>query len=330
LYGRSKGEAQEKLRRLQNEGVAADPGRLTLREFAERWLENTVKPTVQPGTYDRYEVAMRLQVLPHPGGVQVAKLKTFHAEQMYASLDREGVSDRNRQMAGVVLGTALRHAVRVNLTVSNPVTSIPKPKVTKKEMRVWTADEAGRFLEAAKTDRLNALFILAIATGMRAGELLGLKWMDIDFGAGSVQVQRSLEEVRGSIRLKETKSAKGRRRIDLPRFTVDALHEHRKRMTAEGHGHCMVFCDTEGGFLRKSNLRRRCFLPPVARAGVPVIRFHDLRHTAATLLLLQGENPKIVAERLGHASIELTLDTYSHVLPTMQRGAAEKLDRLFG
>src|SRR5262249_54049173 len=153
---------------------------------------------------------------------------------------------------------------------------------------------------------------------------------DIDFETGAVFVQRSLEQVGGKFRLKETKSSKGRRRIDLPKFALDAMHEHRKRMLAEGNANASVFCDRDGGWLRKSNVVRRSYRPILKRAGVPVIRFHDLRHTNATLLLLQGVHPKIVSERLGHASIELTLNTYSHVLPTMQMVAVEKLERLFG
>jgi integrase len=142
-------------------------------------------------------------------------------------------------------------------------------------------------------------------------------------------VQHTLSEVQGQIELAETKTAKGQRHVDLPHVAVRELIEHRDRMAAECHGADWVFCAGEGGPLRKSNVRRRSFLPLVRKAGVPVIRFHDLRHTAATLLLAQGVHPKIVQERLGHSQIAMTLDTYSHVLPSMQRDAADKLDALF-
>jgi integrase len=143
-----------------------------------------------------------------------------------------------------------------------------------------------------------------------------------------VFVQRSLEEAKGQLHLKDVKSRSSRRRIDLSRRTVTALHEHRKQMLVEGHIDGPVFCAPEGVYLRKSNVVRRSFLPIVKRAGVPRIRFHDLRHTCATLLLIANVNPKVVSERLGHASIQITLDTYSHVLPTMQKRAAEKMDRI--
>ena len=153
----------------------------------------------------------------------------------------------------------------------------------------------------------------------------------MDLKRATVSVNRTLENLEGRLRPKEPKTAKSRRRIDLPCFAADPLVDHRKVMLTEGQaGTPIVFCDGNGGYLRVSNIRRRSFLPLIEKAEVPRIRFHDMRHTAATLLLLAGENPKVVSERLGHASIQITLDTYSHVLPTMQKGAADRLNKLFG
>jgi integrase len=213
-------------------------------------------------------------------------------------------------------------------------------------MQVNDASQVTRFLGAAKEDRLYALYVLALDSGMRQGELVALQWADVDFTAGSVVVQRSLEEINGKLRLKDTKSAKGRRRIELSRFAQDALHEHRKAMLAEGKDVRTgpVFCAPEGGWLRKGNFLRRSFWPCIESANqktraaaveagtqppddLPVIRFHDLRHTCATLLLLADVNVKVVSERLGHASIQLTLDTYSH---EMQKAAVAKMDGTFG
>ncbi len=198
----------------------------------------------------------------------------------------------------------------------------------RKELRTLNAEEAQRLLEAAKGDRLEALLVLALTTGMRQGELLGLQWEDVDLKTGTVYIRRTLLELKGKLTLGETKSGRNRR-VDLPDIAVETLREHRKRMLAEGHPGPWVFCDTQGGPIRKSNLTRRWFKPLLQRAGLPDIRFHDLRHTAATLLLTLGVHPKIVQERLGHSQISLTLDTYSHVLPSMQREAARKLDTLF-
>lgn len=346
VYGDTKKEVQEKLRALQNaavNGQLADAGTLTVAQYLARWLENTAKPRVQPKTHLRYEQLVRLRINPSLGGVRLSKVTPLHVEQLFASLERDGVSARGRQMTGTMLHTALRDAVRLRLIPYNPATDVAKPKPRKQEMQIYDAEQAARFLDAASEDRLHAMYVLAVDTGMRQGELFALHWTDFDFTIGSVQVQRSLEEINGKLRVKEPKSGRGRR-IELSRFALDALHEHRKRMLAEGHATGPVFCDLDGGYLRKGNVLRRSFWKIIDRANTTAtkeakhrpgsmplarIRFHDLRHTSATLLLLADVNVKIVSERLGHASIQLTLDTYSHVLPTMQKRAAEKMDGIF-
>jgi integrase len=197
-------------------------------------------------------------------------------------------------------------------------------------MKFLSAEQSQHLLKFAAADRFHALYVLAISTGMRMGELFALAWPDIDFDSASIMVQRSLEEISGELTIKEPKTPTSRRRIDLPAFAVDALQGHRRRMLAEGHVAGPVFCDTKGGYLRRSNFRRNSFEPLLARGDLPEVRFHDLRHTAATLLLLRGIHPKIVSERLGHARVQITLDRYSHVLPTMQKEAADQLERLLG
>lgn len=327
VYGKTKQETQDKLRRLQNDadaGRLTDAGTLTVRRYLLRWLD-VARSTIQPTTHRRYEQCVRLQITPHIGTLLLNKLAPLHVEQLFLALEREEVSPRGRQMAGTVLHTALAHAVRLRLIPTNPARDVTKPRPSKREMRVWDADQVAEFLETTLSDRLHGMYVLALDSGMRQGELFGLQWSDVDFSAGTVLVCRSLEEIAGRHRLKEPKSGRARQ-INLSQVTLDALHDHRKAMLAEGHGHAPVFCDHNGGWLRKSNTVRRLFQPAIKRAGVPAIRFHDLRHTSATLLLLAGENPKVVSERLGHASIEITLNTYSHVLPTMQEQAARKMD----
>lgn len=181
---------------------------------------------------------------------------------------------------------------------------------------------------APRGDRLEALYVLAVATGLRQGELLALRWCDIDLPARTLTVQRNLVQLNGRLEITEPKTAASRRRVDLPCVAVAALEAHRRRRPAAPHPTAFVFADAKGGPIRKQNLVRRSFRPLLGRAGLPRIRFHDLRHTAATLLLAEGVHPKIVAERLGHSSVTITLDTYSHVLKGMQREAASKLDVL--
>jgi integrase len=197
-------------------------------------------------------------------------------------------------------------------------------------MAVLNPDEARRLLEAASDSPLEALYVAAIGTGARFGELLGLRWEDIDLRRGAMSIQRTLVDVNGKLKTSEPKTSRGRRRIELPDFVTDALRRHRQQQAAEPHPKAWVFADGNGGPLRKSNVLRRSFRPLLKKARLPQIRFHDLRDTAATLLLAQGVHPKAVQERLGHATIAITLDTYSHVLPSMQRDAADQLHALVG
>jgi integrase len=200
------------------------------------------------------------------------------------------------------------------------------PKVVRDEMKTLTAAEASRFLAAAKCDRLYAMYVLAITTGMRQGELFALQWGDIDFEAKTLSVRRTITAKRG---IKEPKTAKGKRRIDLPAMAVQALNNHRKQQLAGGFAaSSWVFCDTRGGLLCRHNVLSRSFGPILKAANVPAIRFHDLRHTAATLMLAEGINPRLVSEVLGHAKVAFTLDVYGHVLPGMGREAADKMGRL--
>lgn len=335
VYGATKQEVQEKLRQLQTDhalGRLTDADKFTVADYLTLWLEQTARVKVSPTTYHRYRQHVRLHLIPHVGSVRLNKLTALHVGQLYSAMERAGASASECRKVGKVFKQALRDAVRLRFLMHNPAADVLMPRVIKKEITPLDQEQAVRLLTHAAEDRHHALYVLALDSGMRQGELFGLTWPDIDFGAGSVQVQRSLEEIQGHLRLKETKTGKGRRRIDLTPFTRDALHEHRKRMLAEGRDvkAGAVFCDTEGKWLRKSNFQRRSFKPLLRGAELPDIRFHDLRHTCATLLLMADVNVKVVSERLGHRSIEITLNTYSHVLPTMQKTAAEKMQGIFG
>lgn len=333
VYGKTKREVQEKLTRMQSDslnGTLLETQRITVAEFMKRWLEDAARPSVRETTYVWYEGLIRLHIAPRIGGVQLAKLTPMHIQGLYSQLERAGASPRLRQKVHAVLHRALNQAMKWGYVTRNVCDAVDKPKVAKKDMQVLSPQEVGRFLEAARDDRLYAMYVLALTTGLRQGELLGLYWKDIDLKSGTIAVQASLIEVKGQVYRAEPKSAKGRRQVDIPEVATAALKEHRKRMLAEGHTATWVFCTRNGTPYRKSNLVQKSFRPILTRAELPQIRFHDLRHTAATLLLKEGVHPKIVQERLGHSQISLTLDTYSHVLPSMQKEAADKLDRLFG
>jgi integrase len=238
----------------------------------------------------------------------------------------DGMSAAMRHKVGVTLGAA----VRLRLMYANPARDGRKPRLERKEMKALTDEQLRAVLAAAAADRLYALYVLALDTGCRQGELLGLEWQDVDFGAGCLHVRRALREVKGRLSVGPPKTAQGRRRIDLTRFALEALNVHRAAMLAEGHYRldAPVFCAPEGGHLRKSNLLRRSFFPILERSGLPDIRFHDLRHTVATQLLTAGEGVKVVSERLGHANSSMTLNIYAHVVPGAQARAAARLDRI--
>jgi len=226
----------------------------------------------------------------------------------------------------------LGHAVKWGLLAVNPAEKVVPPKVRRGEVRTWSAEEVRRFLEAAREDRHFALFLTAVYTGMRRGELFGLKWADIDLEARRLAVRRSVVVSKGRLLVQEPKTASAVRVLAIPAVVADALQEHRARQDDEKaflgdeyRDEGWVFANLRGGPLDPANVTQRHFRAVVRKAGVTPVRFHDLRHTHATLLLRQGENPKVVAERLGHTTIAMTLNTYSHVLPDLQERAVERL-----
>jgi integrase len=294
-----------------------------------RWLE-LVKPTVEPNTYGPYERHVRLHITPYIGGLKLAKLTKAQVRGWYAALANAGVSAALQRKVGTTLTIALNQAVNDDLLPGNPALKIRKPKAKKAEITPLDPDQVMAFLKAARSDRLFALYLTALDSGARPGELFALLWPDVDLEGRFLTISKSLEEISGILRVKEVKTTKSRRRIDLSADTVAVLAEHRKAMLAEGHIAGPVFCDTQGGYLRNSNLRKNSFVPILTKGKLPRIRFYDLRHTCATLLLLADVPAKVVSERLGHSSITLTLDTYSHVLPTMQRRAADLMGQILG
>jgi integrase len=331
VYGKTRGEVQDKLTNLQHQklnGTLGDVTKLTVAQYLDRWLDDSARLTVSPTTFDRYEGIVRNHIKPRIGGVKLAKLAPAHIQGMYSTMEKDGATAATLEHTHRVIRRALNVAVRWELVIRNACDPIDSPKATRKAIRPLTSEQAATLMREAESHRLHALFVLSVTTGMRQGELFGLKPEDID--GSMVHVRRTIQFRKGKLLVGPPKTAAGRRSIQLPQFAVDALHDHRRRMMAEGHAASeWLFCDTKGGPLRKSNFIRKDYKPLLKRAGLPSIRFHDLRHTMATLLLSLGEHPKVVQERLGHSKISMTLDTYSHVLPNMQREAASKLDQLF-
>jgi integrase len=332
VYAASKPEVQQKLLKLQDRaesGRLADPSALTVGQFLERWLAD-IEPAVAGNTHRAYKRSCDKHLTPQLGGVRLTQLAPLHVQALYTGLAAAGVSNDGQKRAGVALGVALQHAVDLHLVPHNVARDVKKPRHQPNEMQALDPEQVQKFLAEARADRLFALYVFLLDSGAREAKAFALRWSDVDWERGAVGIVRSLEEIDGSLALKENKTKKSRRRVALSPFTMAALADHRKAMLAEGsyQPDGTVFCDTAGGWLRKSNVLPRSFRPILKQAGLPAVRPYDLRHSSATLLLLAGEDSKVVAERLGHSSTVLTQNTYQHVLPGMQEQAAKKLDAI--
>lgn len=325
VYGRTKAQVQQKLLAIQqhaSEGTLADINKAALSQYLSHWLEHR---QLKPTTRERYEQLVRLHIIPHIGGVQLSKLNATHIEMMHAQCRSAGLSGRTCQFIHTVLQKALSDAVRKGLIAFNVCERVEKPKPDKQEQNAMTQTQAVAFLESVSEHRLCALFLLALSTGMRQGELLGLYWSDIDFDAMRLSVNRTHVEVKGECDVNRPKTEGSARTIHLPAMAIEALAVHRKAMMTAGFaGRDRVFVDKKGGPIRRRNLLRS-FKLLLSKAELPEMRFHDLRHTAATLLLSENENPKAVAAVLGHSKVTTTLQIYGHVSGDRQKQTSHRL-----
>lgn len=338
VYGDTKEEVQDKLAELRREaraGLLTQPTQITVGEFLVEWLATTVKPKSSPTTYNRYESIVRLKITPIIGGLKVSTLVPMHVYHLMGELQRKGESLWSQKLAGMYLHTALKTAVRLKLLASNPAAEVPRAKPGEREMSIYSEEQVRVLITASRDRRLGALFVLAVSSGMRQGELLALEWTDFDFDAGTVSVKRSLVEVKKKdsgqrFITKEPKSRASRRTIKLSPFVVETMRRHQAAMLAEGNVASHVFCTKGGEYVQKSNMMRQIYLPMLKKAGLPRVRFHDLRHTHVSLLLAAGESIKAISRRLGHGGIEITLKTYAHLLPDADNALAERLQKMFG
>ena len=339
VYGTTRSQVAQKLaaaQRTVHDGLPLAPEREATGHYLTRWLNDEARRTIRQTTWDGYERLLRLHVIPEIGKTRLARLSPQDLSGCYERLLTKGLSPRYVQMAHAVIHRALRQAERWNLIGRNPADLVDAPRPLRAEIQPLLPDQITHLLEAARSDRLEALYVLALTTGLRQGELLGLRWADIDIDARRLTVRQQVQRTRAGWVFTEPKTTKSRRNVVLPAVATDALARHRVRQIEEQlragaswQSLDLVFTSRLGGPIEKQNLARRSFQPLLAGAGLPKIRFHDLRHSAATLLLTQGVHPKVVQERLGHANISVTMDIYSHVLPTLQQDAADRLDRFF-
>jgi integrase len=343
---RTKRDAERALTELlaaRDKGAYLEPTKQTLSDFTREWLA-AIKPTIRPSTHHSYSRNLQLHVLPQLGSVQLRRIDAGMLNTVYASLLAEGrknyagggLSPRSVRYIHTIMHRAFRDAVKWGRLVRNPAEAADPPKAAgRPESITWTADQLRSFLEGTRGSRYWAAYLLLATTGLRRGEALGLRWSDLDLDAGRASIRQTVIAIRHTVMIGTPKTAKGRRTVTLDSGTVTALREHRRRQAAErllmGAGwtdNDLVFCHPDGTMLHPERFSRG-FLETVARIGLPRIRLHDLRHGWATLALQAGIHPKVVQERLGHANIAITLDTYSHVIAGLHEDAAEQVAALF-
>jgi integrase len=338
LYGKNREDVAEKLVDAlsnRNQGLVFDAGSQTVGEYMEQWLQTSARGSVRESTYESYRNQVRRYVVPAIGRVKLKRLSAMQIQGMYRAMLDRGLSPRTVQYTHAVLHRALRQAVRWGLVPRNVSEDVDRPRLRREEIQPLNRHQARHLLNTAgeSGDRFEALYVLALHTGMRPGELLGLKWEDVNFDEGGLQLNRAL----AGKNLTAPKTKRSRRRIDLSTASIAALKAHRKRQLEERmqkaglwRDHGLVFPSTVGTPLFHRNVVR-AFKDLLKRAGLPQsTRLYDLRHTCATLLLGSNVHPKYVQELLGHASIALTLDTYSHVLKGMDGGIGGAMDEALG
>lgn len=319
----------------RDKGIFVEPTALTVNGYLDKWLETAARPRVSRRTADGYAGLLERYIRAPLGQRRLDKLQPLDIQKVYGEMQGRGLSARVVRHTHSALHNALKQACKWGLIVRNPSDLVELPKVPHKERRVLSPDEASDFLKAAAVMLHGLVFELALLTGMRPEEYLALQWSDVDMTSGAAQIRRALVRHKKSWSFEDTKTARSRRTVFLPAPLLRKLAVHKREQSAARlklggawQSNDLVFCSAEGTPLSIPNLTYRYFRPILTKAKLPRIRLYDLRHTCATLLLMAEENPKVVSERLGHSTIVLTLDTYSHVLPTMQQGATARLEKL--
>jgi integrase len=319
-------------------GLPAADEELTVGAFLEGWLSGVARVTVRPRTYVSYRYVVGLHLAPGLGDLPLAALSPADVQAFLNAKSASGLSPRTVGYLRGVLRGALGHAERTDLVTRNVARLARPPRIPRRRVSPLSVEQVRTFLTAIAGDRLEALYLVALGVGLRQGEILGLRWSDVDLDGGTLTVRHALARIEGRLELVEPKSVTSRRVVPLPAFVLDALLVHQVRQAGEplplrpappDPFADLVFVTTHGTPLDGITITRR-FQHILAAASLPHQRFHDLRHACASLLLAQGVPARVVMETLGHSEISLTLNTYSHVMPSVGREAAERMDQLLG
>jgi len=339
----TKKDAERKLAELMHQvdtGTFIKPARLTVADYLKQWLQDYVAVNTSPRTHERYSEIVNLHLVPALGSIALMNLQPQHIQDCYAKALKSGRRNGKGGLSAFtvhkhhrVLFEALRHGVKRGLLIRNAAEAVDPPRPKFKEMSTLGPDEAHAFLEAARETPYYTLFHTALYTGLRRSELLGLRWCDVDLEMATLSVVQTLHRLRnGEYLVSQTKSRRSRRLVALPPSSAIMLREYREAQEATRSligvpllTTGLVFSHPDGRPYRPDSVSR-AFVTLAKAVGLNGVRFHDLRHTHATLMLRQGVHPKIVSERLGHSSVAITLDTYSHVVPGLQEKAARQFE----
>jgi integrase len=340
IYGRTPAEVENRIRGLLNDmaaGVPPPSRSPQLGHFLQRWLV-AVRPSIRPSTYVSYEGVVRLHIAPRIGRITLEKLTIDHVAGMVADLQgSHRLSNRSVKYSLLILRNALNKAVRWGLVARNVATLTDGPRVEDREARVLSPEETVRLLGAARGEPIEALVVLSVSTGLRMGEALGLQWANVDLNRRQLRIDKALHRLTGQGQvLAETKTRRSRRTLILPVMTAESLRKHRDRQNEQRratgrdwHNGDFVFTTSSGRPFDPRNVQRM-FRRILRKARLPRMRFHDLRHSCASLLLAQHTDPRVIMETLGHSRISVTMDMYAHVMPVLKHEAADAMDRSIG
>jgi integrase len=340
LYAQTRAEVVKKMNDALHDlgkGVPLLDERQTVRDYLTVWYDG-MKTQVRPSTYRRYGDFVK-HIMPVLGRYSLAKLTPQQLQVLYNKKLAEGLSPTTVHAIHAMIHRALEDALQMGLVNRNVSEMLKPPRRGNREMMTLSVLDMQHFLEVVRDDRFYALYVMALSTGMREGELLGLRWQDVDLARRTVQVRMNVAEIaRKRFALAETKTAYSRRTVALTQTAVDALAEHwqkqqhdKAQMGDQWQELGLVFPNGFGTIMIPHNITKRSFKKYLVKAGLSRdIRFHDLRHTAATLLLASGVNAKVVSELLGHSNVAITLRIYAHVLPHMQQSAVLAMDNMLG
>lgn len=332
IYSRERAVAARKLRAALAErdtGFEVDSENITLKVYLSRWLDNSVRDTIRKSSWVRYEQLCRSHIVPPLGNLQLKKLTPDHLQALYRFKLDSGLSPRTVRYIHSTLHKSLEIATQWGLISKNPAKQAKPPRLIKRRVETLTRDQAGMLLKIVEGDPLEALYALAITTGMREGELIGLRWEDVDLDNGWIHIQRSVYTTTGGLVEEQPKSGRGRS-VKLAPQIIRLLKTHHirqatQKLQAESwKDNNLVFPGITGEVMRSWTLIR-AFHAVLEQAGLPKINFHVLRHTCATLLMEKGISPGVVQDLLGHGDAAFTLNVYSHVSPSLHEDAANKL-----